>query len=157
MNRSFDYGSGDENQIDHMAALGMFSTAPPPAAQRSALPDPFGDAPVEARARSWLESNCSHCHQPGGAANSTNLYLFTTVTTPIDFGVCRTPNAAGSGAGGHDFDVVPGHPEDSVMAYRIASTEAGIKMPEMPIQLVDHQAVDLISQWITGLSGSCTN
>ena len=156
LNRSFDYGAGPENQIDHMASLGMFDSAPPAAGERTALPDPYADGPVEPRARAWLEANCSHCHRPGGAAGPTNLYLFTTITNPIDFGVCRTPNAAGTGAGGFTFDVVPGDPAHSIMSFRISSTEAGIKMPEMPIQLVDHRGVDLIQKWIMGLSGSCS-
>src|SRR5262249_48400411 len=130
---------------------GMFDTAPPPAAQRAALADPFGDAAVEPRARAWLEANCSHCHQPGGAAGPTNLYLLSTVTKPLDFGVCRTPNAAGPGAGGRSFDIVAGHPEQSVMTYRVASTTPGIKMPEIPIQLVDDRGLALITQWIQGM------
>ena len=148
VNRSFDYGAGAENQIDHMAAAGMFSSAPPPASARAALADPNGSAPVEARARAWLEANCSHCHQPGGAAGPTNLYLLSTVQNPLDYGVCRRPNAAGPGAGGRMFDIVAGHPDDSVMTYRIASSTPGIKMPEIPIQLVDARGLALVTQWI---------
>jgi uncharacterized repeat protein (TIGR03806 family) len=151
VNRSFDYGSGPENQIDHMAGLGMFDQTPPPAAQRSALADPYGSGPVEPRARAWLEANCSHCHQPGGAAGPTNLYLLSTVTAAIDYGVCRPPNAAGQGAGGRLFDIVAGHPEQSVMTYRVASTVPGIKMPEMPLQLVDQRGLELITQWIAAM------
>jgi hypothetical protein len=33
MDHLFDYGSGLENQIDHMASLGLFSAPPPPAAE----------------------------------------------------------------------------------------------------------------------------
>jgi uncharacterized repeat protein (TIGR03806 family) len=152
LNRGFDYGAGAENQIDHMAGLAMFDQTPPAAGQRAALADPYGTAAVEPRARAWLEANCSHCHQPGGAAGSTNLYLLSTITTPIDLGVCRPPNAAGQGAGGRSFDVVAGHPEQSIMTFRIASTVPGIKMPEMPIQLVDQRGLDLISAWISGMA-----
>ncbi len=152
VNRSFDYPSGTENQIDHFASLGMFTAAPPPADQRAALSDPYGGDAVEPRARAWLEGNCSHCHQPGGAAGATNLYLLSTEMTPINFGVCRPPNAAGNGAGGRSFDIVPGYPDMSVMTFRIASTVPGIKMPELPIQLVDQPGVDVVTQWIAGMT-----
>lgn len=149
-NRLHDYGGGPENQIDHMAALGMFAGPVPPAAGRQTLPNPYDAASgtVETRARAWLEANCSHCHRPGGGAGSTNLYLYSDVTKPIDFGVCRVPNAAGAGSGGRHFDIVPGAPDQSVMTFRIASTVPGIKMPEEPILLVDQKGVDVVTQWI---------
>ncbi len=152
-NRLHDYGSGPENQIDHMVALAMFDGAVPPAAQRQTLPDPYdaGSGTLETRARAWLEANCSHCHRPGGGAGSTNLYLFSDVTNPIDYGVCRVPNAAGEGSGGRSFDIVPGMPDASVMTFRIASVVPGIKMPEEPILLVDQKGVDLITQWIAAM------
>jgi hypothetical protein len=80
------------------------------------------------------------------------------VTTPIDYGICRIPNAAGAGAGGRRFDIVPGAPDESVMTFRIASTVPGIKMPEMPVQLVDQRGVDLITAWIAAMPATgCGN
>jgi uncharacterized repeat protein (TIGR03806 family) len=149
LNRDFDYGGGPENQIDHLAGLGLFSTAPP--AQRSRLPDPYGEGELDARARAWLEANCAHCHSPEGAAGSTNLFLDVFVTNPIDLGVCRVPVAAGPGAGGRRYDIVPGKPEESIMTFRIASTDPAIKMPEMPVTLVDQQGVELVSAWIAAM------
>ena len=71
--------------------------------------------------------------------------------------MCRIPNAAGPGAGGRPVDIMPGHPEQSVMPFRIASTVPGIKMPEIPIQLVDQRGLDLITAWIAAMPGSCTS
>lgn len=152
MNRDEDYGQATENQLTHLAALGAFSAALPPSTEWAALPDPYaagGD--LDRKARAWLEANCAHCHSPTGAAASTHLWLNVDVTKPLDYGVCRIPNAAGAGAGGRHFDIVPGKPEDSVMTFRIASTEPGIKMPEMPIQLVDQRGVELITAWIAAM------
>ena len=53
--------------------------------------------------------------------------------------------------GGRQFDIVAGHPESSVLSYRIASTEAGIKMPAIPILLVDQKGVDAVNAWIQSL------
>jgi uncharacterized repeat protein (TIGR03806 family) len=155
MNRDHDYGAGAENQIDHLASLGLFDGSLP--ATRSRLPDPYAAGDVEPRARAWLEANCAHCHNPSGAAGSTNLFLNVNVPYGIDLGVCRLPNAAGTGSGGRRFDIVPGHPEESIMTFRIASTDPSIKMPEMPIQLVDQRGVDLITEWIAGLTPTGCN
>jgi hypothetical protein len=61
------------------------------------------------------------------------------------------PVAAGPGAGGRRYDIVPGKPEESIMTFRIASTDTAIKMPEMPVTLVDLQGVELISAWIAAM------
>jgi len=158
LNRMYDYGAGPVNQLDHLVSLGAFDGALPAAGERAALPDPYGTAAtLDQRARAWLESNCAHCHSPAGAAGSTNLYLATDITKPLDFGVCRLPNAAGAGTGGRKFDIVAGKPDESIMTFRIASTDPGVKMPEMPIQLVDHRGVELITAWIAAMSPAPCN
>ncbi len=157
LNRTIDLTVGPVDQLDRMAGLGMFSAPLPPAGERAAMPDPFGDAPLEARARAWLDANCAHCHSAGGAAGSTNLFLGHFITNPLDLGICRLPNAAGAGSGGRRFDIVPGKPEESIMTFRIDSMAPGIKMPEMPIQLVDQRAVELIAEWIAAMPATGCN
>jgi uncharacterized repeat protein (TIGR03806 family) len=152
VNRDHDYGQGPENQIDHLERLGLFAGPLPPREERARLPDPYLPGEIEPRARAWLEANCAHCHSPDGAAASTNLWLNVDVTRAIDLGVCRLPNAAGAGTGGRRFDIVPGLPDESIMIYRIESTDPDIKMPEMPIQLVDPDGVALISAWIAAMT-----
>jgi uncharacterized repeat protein (TIGR03806 family) len=148
-----------DGQIEQLVAMGAFDGPLPPPSEWGKLPDPYaagGD--LDAKARAWLEANCAHCHSPGGAAGGTRLWLNVDVTTPIDYGICRIPNAAGAGAGGRRFDIVPGAPDESVMTFRIASTVPGIKMPEMPVQLVDQRGVDLITAWIAAMPATgCGN
>ncbi|WP_373047745.1 SO2930 family diheme c-type cytochrome [Vulgatibacter sp.] len=150
LDRDFDFGSGPVNQIDHFAALGLFAQAPP--AQRERLVDPFGDAPLEQRARAYLEANCAHCHHENGAAWETGLWLSTATTNPVDLGICRRPFSAGEATGGRPFDIVPGHPEQSVMVFRMASADPEIKMPELPTQIPHDEAIELITDWIAGMS-----
>lgn len=151
LDRDLDFGDGPENQIDHFAALGLFDGAPPPAAERQRLLDPYGDGELELRARSWLEANCSHCHRPEAAATASGVYFNLETTEPRELGVCRFPFAAGRGSGGRPYDIVPGDPERSILVYRISSTEPGVKMPEIPIVLVDHAGVALVREWIASM------
>ena len=146
-----DYGSGPENQIDHLATLGLFDRAPPPRAMREAMVDPFTtDAAVstETRARAYLEANCAHCHRAGGRASSSGLYLGWAETDPARLGVCKTPPAAGRGSCGLMFDVVPGDPASSILICRVSSTDPEIRMPEIPNSLVHDEGVALLTQWI---------
>jgi uncharacterized repeat protein (TIGR03806 family) len=157
LDRDYDYGSADDpdvhNQIEHLDELGLIAGEVPPADERIALVDPYGDAPLEQRARSYLDANCSHCHRPGGEAGSSALDLRWEVDEPHALGVCRRPVAAGPGSGGNDFDIVPGDPDASIMIYRMASTDPEIKMPEMPTLTSDARGTDLIREWIAAMPG----
>lgn len=103
------------------------------------------------RARSWLEINCAHCHRPDGQAKSSGLFLAASVTTPLELGVGKAPVAAGKGSGGRSFSIVPGHPDESILLYRIESTDPGIMMPEMGRQLVHAEGVQLVRAWILAM------
>ena len=82
-----------------------------------------------------------------GLHGSALAYLFGR-----DLIAPRSLNAAGPGTGGHDYDIVPGHPEESILVFRISSTDPEIKMPELPNKIVDKRGVELVSEWITGMT-----
>jgi uncharacterized repeat protein (TIGR03806 family) len=152
VNRSHDYGKGPENQIDHFVALGLIDGAVPATATLDKLADPTSMAPVADRARAYLDANCAHCHNDSGYAASTALRLNVETTSLIDLGACRHPVAAGHANGGDEFDVVPGHPESSIMLFRMMSNDPQIKMPQLPLTTSDAFGVQLVSQWIAGLT-----
>ena len=152
LDRDHDGGQGPVNQIDQLASLGLLDRAPEPSAERFHLVDPLGSAPVVDRARSYLDANCGHCHNPSATAQATGLRLDVETSDPSDLGLCRVPFSAGAGTGGRLYDVVPGHPEASILVFRISSTEPAIKMPEYPNRLSDPTGVALISQWITEMT-----
>lgn len=158
LNRSFDYGKGPENQIDHFASLGWLDITPPPAAERETLVDPAAQAgDLGARARSYLEANCAHCHAEGRGASSSGLLLDWAKTAAgnpaATFGVCKTPTSAGGGTCGLTYDIVPGKPEESVLMCRIASRVGQIQMPPIATKLVDDAGVALLGEWIQSLKG----
>lgn len=97
LDRMQDYGAGPVNQIDHLVEQGMLDAAP---ADRARLVDPFGDAPLSDRMRSYFDSNCGSCHRPGANADSSFLYLDHDFTDPVsgdptNWGVCKVPTSAG--------------------------------------------------------------
>jgi uncharacterized repeat protein (TIGR03806 family) len=154
LNHDFDYGAGvgAKNQIDRWQELGMFAAAPPAAAERPALTaytDP--QQPIEARARAYLEANCAHCHNEGAPAESSGLRLAIEETDAVDLGVCRKPFSSGNVPDQYQFDVVPGHPELSLLVYRMASTDPEIKMPELPTVTSDARGVAIVTDWIAAM------
>ncbi len=142
------YASGAENQVAHWSAAGVLSGAPD-AADVPAVPD-FTDAaaPVEARTRAWLDVNCAHCHRPEGPASNSGLYLTWGEARGVALGVGKRPVAAGRGSGGRIYDIDPGHPDNSILLYRVESTEAGVMMPELGRSQADPDAIALLRRWI---------
>lgn len=102
-------------------------------------------APV---ARGWLDSNCAHCHNPAGSASNSGLDLRWEQASPVALGIYKRPVAAGRGSGGLEFDVLPGHPEKSIMIYRMGSLEGGISMPEVGRSSIDPDGMAAVRKWI---------
>mgnify|MGYP000359392725 CR=1 FL=1 len=146
-------GTDEVNQIDWLAANGFFEGEVPPSGQLPALVDPASDAPLDARARSYLHGNCAHCHRPSGLADGTGLRLSVWVDNPVEYGVCKLPGALAPAAGGVRYDIWPGDPERSFLPYRMASEDPSVKMPEVPTLLSDAFGVALIEAWIAELPG----
>jgi len=144
------------DQLPSLIASGALTGAPDMAAwPRGVVFDDPATGTVEERARAWLDISCGHCHNPTGAARTSGLFLDIATTNPSALGICKAPVASGGGSGGLDYDIVPGMPDQSILVFRIESTEAAIKMPEIGRNLVHAEGAALIREWISGLSGSC--
>jgi uncharacterized repeat protein (TIGR03806 family) len=155
LNRDYAYAAGNENQLLHWTKLG-YLTGVPDAASAPKNAD-WHDAaqPLDARARSYLDINCGHCHSAKGPANTTALDLTIFAAADRYLGVCKPPVAAGRGTGDHFFDIVPGKPQDSILVYRMRSHEPGVMMPEQGRTTTHTEGVVLIEQWISALHGTC--
>ncbi len=154
LNREYAYAIGKDNQLAHWAAKGYLNGTP-----NTDLPHDadWRDAAqaLDARARAYLDVNCSHCHSPSGPANTTALDLRSAATDLRRLGLCKPPVAAGRGAGDRLLDIVPGKPDESILVYRMDSNETGVMMPEMGRSTTHREGVELIRQWIASLQGSC--
>jgi uncharacterized repeat protein (TIGR03806 family) len=162
LDRDNDYGRGPENQIDHLASLGLLDRTPEATGSRQRLADPFGTAPIAERARSYLDGNCAHCHQPDGAFGSlSGLWLDYASTDPstdlaLHIGLCKKPTSAAGATCGHLFDVVPGDPDKSILICRVEATSPRMRMPPVGRTLVDQEGVRMLRAWISSLTGSCS-
>ena len=155
LNKDYLYADGKQNQLEHLIKLGYLSGAP--ALDKIPRDVNWADpkAPLDARARAYLDINCGHCHNPNGAANTTGLSLIYGTPEDRHLGICKPPTAAGRGTGDHYFDIVPGRPDDSILPYRLAAKEPGVMMPELGRSTVHREGVALIRAWIAAQSGAC--
>ncbi|MBO6903274.1 MAG: hypothetical protein JJ864_18210 [Rhizobiaceae bacterium] len=153
LNGDLSYADGTRNQIDHWIEQGMLNGAPA-VSEIDAVPAAFdGAAPLDARARAWLDVNCAHCHRRDGPASNSGLFLTWGESDRTALGVLKRPVAAGRGAGDREFDIVPGDPDGSILIFRVDSTEPGVMMPELGRSLGDPDAVRLLRDWIAGMGG----
>ena len=104
--------------------------------------------PAAPLARAYLDVNCAHCHQPGGGASNSGLDLRWEQADAHAIGIFKRPVAAGRGAGAHDFSILPGEPDKSILLYRMDSAEPGIAMPELGKSSVDREGVAVVRRWI---------
>ncbi len=141
---------GRINQLNYWDHLGLLDHAPdtvemPSLPKLVSLTDTA--APVERRVRSYLDSNCAHCHRPGGV----HAFWDARFETPLSHaGILG--GVVQNNLGLHDARVVvPGHPESSVMLERMGSAGTLDAMPPLAKNLVDARAVALLSEWILRL------
>jgi uncharacterized repeat protein (TIGR03806 family) len=106
---------------------------------------------VDARARAYLDVNCAHCHNPRGPASNSGLFLGWDSQDRVALGIGKRPVAAGSGAGQFSFDIAAGHPESSIMLYRLVSIEPGVAMPELGRATAHAEGIALLTQWIKAM------
>lgn len=135
-------------QLRTLEARGFFTDALPAEADRPALPDPFGAAPLEPRARAWLHSNCAPCHQQGlgqGAADWRYWLSFADTQS------CNAaPQHGDLGVDGGAL-VVPGHPERSLVSARLHALDTR-RMPPLGSLKVDDQGAALVDAWLSSLT-----
>jgi len=153
LNSSLTYpGTGrTANQLVTLNRLGFFT----PSIDESRLPDiltsvHIGDegASLERRARSYLDINCAHCHQP----NATTQAVFDArlETPPYYQNVINVvPNDA-LGITGARL-VKPGDAPLSVLHRRVGSLQEGVEMPPLAKNVVDAEAITLLTRWIESL------
>ncbi|MBR9824548.1 MAG: hypothetical protein GYB36_01950 [Alphaproteobacteria bacterium] len=155
LNRDFGFEDGTANQLDAMVAHSMLSDLPQTVSwPRNAVWDDESEA-LNDRARAYLDINCSHCHSPVGPADTSGLFLEPDTPVGPQLGLCKLPIAAGRGTGNRPYDIVPGHPDQSIFIYRMDSTEPDVMMPEIGRSTVHHEGVELIRAWIESLDGDC--
>jgi parallel beta-helix repeat protein len=148
INKDIRKGDQTVNQLAWLSEQGAFENKPPSDGYLT-LVDPYHSTDdIDAAARSWMDANCAHCHRDGGAAGATALFLSADEDDETKLGICKSPIAAGSGAEGLEYDIVPGNPDASIMVFRIASTDPEVKMPEIPNLQVDEIGLQLIVDWI---------
>ncbi|RYD24168.1 MAG: hypothetical protein EOP88_01330 [Verrucomicrobiaceae bacterium] len=138
-----------DNQIRAWNHVGLFNNAPPEAAIESmdklaAVTDTT--ASLEKRARSYLDSNCSHCHRPGVAQASWDARYDVPL---LQQGIIN-------GRIGNDVGITGSRvvaPQDLVhsMLHSRINRVGQDQMPPLGRNRIDTDAVEMLAAWINSL------
>ena len=148
LNKKCDDGGSSANQLTMLHKMGLLAWTPD-LAKLPKLVDPYDEsADLDRRARSYLQTNCAHCHQfnAGGTANIALGYdvpLEQTKTVGVR-PIQGTFNIAGARI------IAPGDPASSVLYYRMSKLGGG-RMPRVGSNQVDERATRMIHDWIASM------
>lgn len=146
LNHDFDYGYGPTNEIAMLSLAGYLNTNVTGLHLLPALaPATNASVSLEYRVRSYLAANCSQCHQAGGSAKALWDALITTPTAQD--GIINGPLLNNNGDT-NNVVVKPADLAHSMMLTRI-STPGALRMPPLASNLLDTNAINLLSAWIT--------
>ncbi|MFO1501184.1 MAG: PQQ-dependent sugar dehydrogenase [Verrucomicrobiota bacterium] len=138
-------------ELERFTALGYLDR-PVTTRPTQALTDPYdAHADLNARARSWLHVNCSHCHREG-AGGSVAAHFSHDLPLREMHALDRPPTQGTLGLSNARV-IAPGDPSSSVLFFRIATTGQG-RMPLIGSSEPDLRGVSLLSDWISQLPGA---
>lgn len=157
LNYNYNYGSISKNQLAQWIDLGYLNdNFSLPTAEHTTVNYNDASKPIELRARSYVDSNCSHCHQDnrhcdyrpmkfnfsatGGTNGHTNMGLCVPTQDMQDFPVA------------YNTIIKPGSIERSMLYYRINTTSESYRMPLHGRTLIHDEGVALMEQWINSLT-----
>lgn len=144
------------NQLDEWRAAGILAASDDEARAAPKNADWRDEtANLDARARAYLDANCSHCHSAAGPADTSGLDLHPSTPPGPAFGLCKSPIAAGGGSGGRPYDIAPGEPHQSIMLFRITTNDPALMMPEIGRAVTHEEGAGLVGKWIAAMGGGC--
>jgi glucose/arabinose dehydrogenase len=113
--------------------------------------------PLEHRVRSYLDSNCAHCHRPGGSGPGFDGRLALALGDQSLINEPLYPELEGRfdlvANSDADGQVIPGETALSAVHFRLAHALPSVAaMPPLAKNLVDERAVAAMTTWIQGLS-----
>ena len=141
------------SQMNELAELKLIASKPKEGKKQLVSPyDPNQD--LNARARSYLHINCSHCHRDNAGGSVPSVLNHEL---PLDKMRSVNARAVLGDLGLVDGKVIaPGKPFSSVLLFRTSAT-GRTRMPYIGTELVDEEGAGLLREWIASLDEKSSN
>jgi uncharacterized repeat protein (TIGR03806 family) len=154
LNREYPFPGDTTNIVTALGEAGYLEAGAPflPAISPALAAADDTAKPLELRARSHLDVNCAHCHQPDGTALGS---WDARASTPLSLSHLVNGALVENGGDAANRMLVPGDPAHSRILQRMAIRGPG-QMPPVGTQERDLAGEGLITQWIVALAGPAT-
>lgn len=155
LNGMYEYPSQIvDNQLNTWLHLGMFANPFDPNSisgfLRSAAIDDVSATP-ELRVRSYLDANCSHCHQPDGVEGAFDARF----STPLSNQNIVNAFAISRNTEDGQYVVKPRSTLESELWMRDQSLDDN-PMPPLAKNLIDNEYISVLTEWINSMEeGDC--
>lgn len=152
LNRSFNYGNGEENQLEKWISEGFLENNLPSNIVSTVKWDD-DTLPLDLRARSYIDINCAHCHSEESYCEYRPMrFAFHENEDDTNIGICVTPDTQ---IAPYTKIIEPGNIDQSLLHFRISTTEEQYRMPLFGRTLKHEEGVRLIEDWINSLTNEC--
>ncbi|RYZ96903.1 MAG: hypothetical protein EOO68_16095, partial [Moraxellaceae bacterium] len=157
LNGNHTYSGGiTENQLVHWNNLGLFTPALSNAqvgTYDKLVPLTDVSATLEKRVKSYLDSNCAHCHGTGNGGSQWDARFNTPLAQ------MKIVNLATTGIRDYAVDygisnakvIAAGAPAQSILYLRDKSIDPNDRMPPIGRALEHKEYIDVLNQWISAL------
>jgi len=153
LNLIYNYDDGSANQLDKLVNIGYLENTLP--ATIASLPN-YNDTSetLENRVRAYLEVNCAHCHsEETHCAYRPMRFDYSETSNFTNIGVCVDADTDLGYNLGHIVE--PGDARNSVLHFRLNTTEPSERMPLLARTIIHTEGVQLIEDWINSLNTNC--
>ena len=153
LNLTYTYDNGSANQLDKLVSIGYLENTLP--ASIASMPDYYDTSEtLENRVRAYLDINCAHCHsEETHCAYRPMRFDYSETSNFTNIGVCVEAETDLGFDLGHIVE--PGDARNSVLHFRLNSTEPSNRMPLLARSIVHVEGVQLIETWINSLNTNC--
>ena len=157
LNMPFSYPTGiTANQLTTFDELKIFDTDLEISALTNFLKSSYindESVDLEQRVRSYLDSNCSNCHQPDAAAGRA-LFDARLLTSLAESQIINGAIEAGSFTLNDARIVKPGDVANSLLHFRDISNDPEIRMPPVGRAIVDEDYINVLERWINRIGNT---
>jgi len=154
LNSNYPYEDGTQNQLQKWIEMGYLENSLPSQINTVVNWQDTSQS-LDLRVRSYFDINCAGCHSDTGHCDYRALRLaFGDTDDPANLGICVSPDTPIPGYEG-SYMIVPGDPQNSVVYFRLHTTEEEYRMPLLGRTLQHEESLSLVEEWINSLTNTC--
>ena len=158
LNFNYNYGTASKNQLTKWIEQGYLeNNFSLPSTANTTIDYRDTSKSIALRARSYVDANCSHCHQNDRHCDYRQMrFAFSeTESNLTNMGVCLTTEDIQDFPPALSKIVTPGNVNRSMLYYRLNTTNEGYRMPLHGRTIIHEEGIALIEQWINSLTTTC--